>query len=144
MRVLFDTSVLIAGFVASHPQHHTALPWLQRAKAKEIAFTVAAYSIAECFAVLTRLPLSPRISPDIANYLVRENIKNIAKVVALSAEDYLIAIKRVTELGLTGGIVYDALIVRSAVKAKVDKILTFNTQDFLKLHPEDPAFILAP
>ena len=36
VKVLFDTSILIAGFVASHPHHQAALPWLQKAKTKEI------------------------------------------------------------------------------------------------------------
>lgn len=32
-----------------------------------------------------------------------------------------------------GGIVYDAIIVECALKAKVDEILTINPKDFLRL-----------
>jgi predicted nucleic acid-binding protein len=32
MRVLFDTSVLVAAMVELHPAHEKALSWLQRAK----------------------------------------------------------------------------------------------------------------
>ncbi len=144
MRILFDTSVLIAGFVASHPRHHTALSWLQRAKNKEFTFIVSGHSLAECFAVLTRLPLSPRISPDTASYLLRENIEKLAEISSLSTRDYLLVIKHMTELGLSGGLIYDAITVQSAKKAKANKIITFNTKDFIRLCPENPSWILNP
>jgi predicted nucleic acid-binding protein len=34
---------------------------------------------------------------------------------------------------LSGGIVYDAIIVECALKAKVDEVLTINPKDFLRL-----------
>lgn len=69
MRLMFDTSVLISGMIASHPQHHVALPWLQRVKKQDVTLYLSGHSLAECFAVLTRLPLSPKISPDTAYLL---------------------------------------------------------------------------
>lgn len=144
MRVLFDTSVLIAGFVSSHPKHHAALEWLQRAKAKEVNVVVSSHSLAESFAVLTRLPLSPRITPDVANYLLRENVVNLARIIALSTQDYLAVIKDMTELGCTGGIIYDAITVKAAKKAKVDKIMTLNVKDFERLTPHQQSYIISP
>ena len=38
MKVLFDTSVLVAGIVQVHPAHQRASPWMQRAKAWEFRF----------------------------------------------------------------------------------------------------------
>lgn len=144
MRLLFDTSVLVAGFVASHPKHHAALRWLQRAHAKEISVIISSHTLAECFAVLTRLPLSPKISPDTASYLLRENVEKIAEIVTLSVKDYQMVLKRMTELGLSGGIIYDAITVQAAHKAKANKILTLNSKDFIRLSPEDDSWILSP
>jgi predicted nucleic acid-binding protein len=144
MRLLFDTSVLIAGFVASHPRHHSALSWLQRTKEKNISFLVSAHSLMECSAVLTRLPLSPRISAESASYLIRENIEKLAEIVSLSTKDYQSIIKHVTELGLSGGIIYDAIVIQTAKKAKADKILTLNSKDFIRLSPENTEWIITP
>jgi predicted nucleic acid-binding protein len=44
MRVLFDTSVLVAALVQAHPRHSHALPWLQRAKAGEFKYLVSSHS----------------------------------------------------------------------------------------------------
>lgn len=144
MRLLFDTSIFIAGFVASHPKHQVALTWLKHIKNKKHALYVAGHSLAECYAVLTRLPLSPKISPETAHYLIKENIEKLAEIVVLSASDYIKLLAGLTELNLSGGIIYDAILVKTAKKANVDKILTFNSRDFIKLTPQDPSFILAP
>jgi predicted nucleic acid-binding protein len=144
MRLLFDTSVLVAGFIASHPNHQAALPWLQRAKSKKHSIVMSAHGLAECYAVLTRLPLSPKISPETAQYLLRENIEDIAEIVALSSLDYRAVLKQMIELGLSGGIIYDAITVKAAQKAKVDKILTFNTRDFIRLLPKASDFVVSP
>jgi len=103
--ILFDTSVLIAGFVASHPNHHAALSWLQRAKNNELIMLVSAHTLAECYAVLTRLPVSPKISPSTARLLVRENIEKLAKIISLSSADYLNILDQAANLGFSGGII---------------------------------------
>ena len=61
MKVLLDTSVLVAAMIEAHPAHERALSWLQRAKGKEITAAVACHTLAELYAVLTRLPLQPPI-----------------------------------------------------------------------------------
>ena len=55
MKALFDTSVLVAASVETHPMHARAWPWLKRAHGGEVGFYVAAHSLAECYAVLTVL-----------------------------------------------------------------------------------------
>ncbi len=45
---------------------------------------------------------------------------------------------------LAGGIVYDAIILKAAQKAKVEKILTLNANDFYRLCPEAKEFIATP
>lgn len=64
-KVLFDTSVLVAALVKPHPAHTRAFPWLKKAKSGELTMIVSSHTLAEIYAVLTTLPVSPRITPDI-------------------------------------------------------------------------------
>jgi predicted nucleic acid-binding protein len=144
VKVLFDTSVLVAATVESHPGHGRALPWLQRAKKRDFEFLVASHTLAELYAVLTSLPLRPRISPETARRLVRENVGSCARIVSLSASDYRTTIDRLAGLGITGGVVYDALIARAALKARAEKLLTLNIADFEQVWPEGQAGLTLP
>lgn len=141
--ILFDTSVLVAGFVSSHPKHRPAIAWLKRAVAGDIEWAVSAHSIAECYAVLTRLPLSPKITPAVAKLLLEENIEKSAKIISLSATEYLSLIKELATLGLTGGIIYDAIIFKAAHKAKAKHILTLNPRDFERFSHEKGEYIIS-
>lgn len=144
MAIVFDTSVLIAAFVESHPQHKIALPWVKRAKDGGIKWAVSAHTVVECYAVLTRLPLIPKISPSFAKLLIEENIEKSAQIVSLSATEYVALMKNVANLGLSGGIIYDAITVKAAQKIKAKGVLTFNVKDFQRLSLENPDFILSP
>jgi len=144
MKTLFDTSVLVAAIVEPHPMHNRALPWLQRAKTGELAFFVASHTLAELYAVLTTLPIKPMISPSTAWRLIHDNIEISAKIISLSPSDYQDIIKRVSEFGLSGGIIYDALIVKAAKKSKVERLLTFNINDFKRVWPDGESIITMP
>ena len=130
MRTLFDTSVLVAAFIEGHPKHERALPWLSKAKAQEFEFVVSSHTLAELYAVLTTLPVKPRISPNVSWRLLHENIEGIAKTMSLSSTEYKATIKKASELGLSGWIIYDALIAKVAEKSKTERILTFNLKHF--------------
>jgi predicted nucleic acid-binding protein len=62
VRILLDTSVLVAAMVEAHPAHMRALPWLQKAQGGTDTWLVAAHSLAELYAILTTLPVRPRIN----------------------------------------------------------------------------------
>ena len=86
VKILFDTSVLVAAMVEPHPNHDSAFGWLQRAKANAIECIVCSHTLAELYAVLTALPVSPKISPGMARRLIRDNVLSLAQVVTLSFE----------------------------------------------------------
>ncbi len=44
MKILFDTSTLVAAIIEGHPAHGLALPWLQRVKAKTDQSTHSAWA----------------------------------------------------------------------------------------------------
>ena len=136
MKILFDSSVLIAAFVESHPKHKSSLSFLLKAKDKEFELFVSAHSILEIYSVLTSAPFKPKITPTLAKQIIENNIKRIAEIVYLTDADYFKIIENMSNLNYSGGIVYDAIIVECALNAKVDEILTLNFKDFLRLTKE--------
>ncbi|MEW6570530.1 MAG: PIN domain-containing protein [Nitrospirota bacterium] len=144
MKILFDTSVLAAAIVEPHPMHPDAFPWLKRAKSGEFDMFVASHTLAELYAVLTTLPVSPGIPPDAARRLIHDDVETTAKIISLSSQDYISTIRNLADLGLSGGIIYDALIVRAAKKSGADKVLTFNVDDFSSVWPEGKSHLVAP
>ena len=144
MRVLFDTSVLVAALTQSHAHHDRSLPWLQRGQSGDIAFLVVGHTLAELYSVLTTLPVRPRLSPSVAWRLVHENVEAAAEIVTLTDDDYLATIERLAQRGMAGGIIYDALIARAAEKAGAERLLTWNEAHFRRAWPEGESIIGSP
>jgi predicted nucleic acid-binding protein len=144
MRVLFDTSSLVAAMIEGHPAHNLALPWLQRVKAKTDTGLIAAHTLAELYAILTRLPVSPRISPVLALQLVRSNVLDTCTVVSLSGADYVTLLDHLAGLGIAGGAVYDALLLHAAWKSGVDQVVTLSAHDFRRVYPALADKIVSP
>ena len=144
MKTLFDTSVIIASLVEVHPMHQRAFPWLKQAKEKDFELIVAGHTVAKLYAVLSTLPTKPRISPAVAWRLIRENIEPVGKIVSLTAAEYSSTIKKISEMGLAGGITYDALIAKVAEKSKVEQLLTLNPDHFKRVWPEGEKIIVSP
>ncbi|MGD2089831.1 MAG: PIN domain-containing protein [Candidatus Aminicenantes bacterium] len=135
MKILLDTSVLVAAMVEAHPAHDRALPWMQKVKAGTDVGIVAAHSIAELYAVLSILPVQPRISPAIANKLIQQDVFEICEIVTLTNQDYNKIIKHLSESNLVGGVTYDAVILYTALKVGIDRIITLNKKDFVRIYP---------
>jgi len=144
VRVLADTSVLVAAMVESHPAHDRAFPWLLRAKQGKLDLLVATHTLAETYAVLSTLPVQPRISPDTARRLIRDDIESVGTIVELRRGDYRRVLDNMSALGLSGGVVYDALAAFAAEKSKVDKLLTLNARDFRRAWPQGTDVITEP
>jgi predicted nucleic acid-binding protein len=135
MKVLFDTNVIVAAFINSHPEHKRSLPWLQKAVRKQIEGLVSVHSLIEVYSVITRLPLSPRISTDLALKLIKENILNSFKLITYSSKDYIDLLASLEKNNISGGASYDGLILWAAEKSKADKIITLNANDFIRVSP---------
>lgn len=144
MKTLFDTSVLIAAIVEAHPSHERPLPWLQRAKRKEFDGCVASHTLAELYAVLTRLPLRPSISPALAWRLIRENVLASFEVIPLLGDDCRAALEHLASLDISGGATYDALIAQAAAKSEADQIITLNGEHFRRVRPDFANRVVIP
>ena len=68
---------------------------------------------------MTRLPGRHRLSGEQV-LLFLENIRERLTLIALTGDEYHATIKEAAEAGVIGGTIYDALIARCALKAKVD------------------------
>lgn len=132
MKIFFDTSTLVAALVVQHPLHLVCVPRLLRVQGGQDSGLVSTHSLAELYSVLTRLPYRPRISPDVAQRLILENLRAFEKV-QLDASDYEQAIAQMVECNLPGGGIFDALIAQAALKSNADVLLTLNPKDFIRL-----------
>ncbi|MGH7819947.1 MAG: type II toxin-antitoxin system VapC family toxin [Candidatus Binatia bacterium] len=144
LKVFFDTSVLVASLVSGHPHHSRAMPLVRRVLLGQDRGCIAAHALAETYAVLTVLPVTPRIGPEAAQKLVADNLVGRFEVVALTAREYETLLDSLPERGAIGGAVYDAVQLACATKANVGRIYTFNVADFTRLDPDQAARITAP
>ena len=132
VKVLFDTSVLVAALVVSHPQHSRCFPQLKAAESKQVQGFISTHTLAETYSVITRLPVKPRIAPVQAQSIITD-ISQYLNIVPLLSDDYLAAIVQMATLNLPGGGIFDALIAQAALKADVDTLLTLNPNHFTRL-----------
>ena len=144
MKVLFDTNVLIAAMIETHPYHSKAILWLKKAKEKEILGVMSAHTLAELYSILTTLPIYPRISPLFAYRLIEHNLFPHFEIIELTKEDYQALIKMLADNDVKGGATYDALIAQAASKAKVDALLTLNSAHFGRVYPAIKEIVREP
>jgi len=144
VRILLDTSILVAAMVEAHPAHEQGWAWLKRVTSGTDKGVVAAHSLAELYAILTTLPVQPPISPTDARRLIQHNVIQTLEIAFLSDQDYIEVIEHLALLGIVGGATYDALILRAAANAKVDLIVTLNEKDFRRVYPNLADKIVAP
>ncbi len=98
---------------------------------------LAAHTLVETYAVLTRLPSPHRLAPADCRALLEANFTPEAvEVVTLSGEDYRRLIHEAPENNVSGGRVYDAVIARCARVGRADALLTFNVRHFAPLVDE--------
>ena len=141
MRVFFDTSVLVAAFVQSHPAHEASLARVNEVREGSDSFLVSGHTLAELYSVLTRLPIRPAIPPEVARRLIEENTQD-ATVSVLSAQDYFRVLAMLTEKELRGGLVYDALLFFAACKGGADVLVTLNEKGFRRVQGDEDALII--
>ena len=136
MKVFCDTNVIVAAFLRGHPHHNRARPVLERIKAGQDQGFVAAHSLAEIYAVLTRLPGASQVAPTIAWRLISENVVKNFTTVALTSKEYAQTLEKAAADGVEGGKTYDSLLLAAAAKSEVDRIYTGNVRHFQGLAEE--------
>ncbi len=128
-RFMCDTSCLVAALCAWHEHHERTVSELGiRARDRE-ELVVAADSLAETYAVLTRLPSPHRLGAEDAMTLLEANWRTTSGV-HLTVEETWRALRGAQQLGVAGGQTYDAIIAACASKAGAATLVTWNLNHF--------------
>jgi predicted nucleic acid-binding protein len=145
MKVFLDTSVLLAAVLQKHAAHERAFAVLERVLDGKDEGFVSSHSLAELYANLTKLPPPFRHSPEQALLSIEENVLKHFKISSLTGGDYSALIREAALVGIQGGTIYDAVLVKSAAKADVERIYTLNQKHFQAVVPGSlAARILSP
>jgi predicted nucleic acid-binding protein len=129
MRVLLDTSCLVAAALAQHEHHRATVADLARRRTAGHTFVMAAHALLEAYAVLTRLPPPHRLAPADALAVLDRNWGK-AETVALTGAESWRLLREQGGAGVGGGRIYDGCIAACAHKGKIDDVLTWNVRHF--------------
>jgi predicted nucleic acid-binding protein len=129
-KVAFDTSVIVAALVAAHPNHARSRWWFETDR--RIQRIAGLHAYAESWAVLTAMPIEPRVTGEVAR-AVLDRLRSVLKLVTPRPATYVAAVERCAGRGLRSGAVYDALHLVTAETERADVFLTFNEADFARL-----------
>lgn len=136
---LFDTNVVVAAIITKREFHERSYRAFLSSKQKSEA-CIGAHSLAEIYNTLSG---RMKIPPLEAKKLMELNLQDI-EVVNLGDSEYSAAIARVSNLGISGGVVFDALLAECAVKRECDTLYTFNLTHFTRLGADIKAIAREP
>jgi len=133
LKFFFDTSVLVAAVSVQHVHHRPSLAAYHVGNKRDAG--CAAHSLAEVYATLTRLPGKQRMGCE-QTLLFLDEMRDRLRTITLDSDEYYSAIADAAAEGIGGGMVYDVLIARCAIKAGAEAILTWNVDHFRRIGPE--------
>lgn len=136
MKSLLDTSVLVAAVIQSHVFHQRALAVLQRVQNGQEEGVVSAHTLAEMYAIMTKLPTPLRHSPEQAWLSIEENVIKYFSVSGLTGADYIALVRDAALTSISGGTIYDAVLMKCAIKEAVDRAYTLNLRHFQSVAPK--------
>jgi predicted nucleic acid-binding protein len=139
--IFSDTSVVVASGTPLDPRHTACVQALAIADAEGGAS--AAHSLAEIYSILSGRPGVLRMPPAAA-WQIAVHTSRRFKVVTLEPAEYLHTIEAVVRLGLSGGIIYDALLMACARKVQADRIYTLNPKHFRLVAPDLASRVVEP
>lgn len=127
---MLDTSCMVAAVCTWHEHHRRASAGIEARLERGERLAVAAPTLIEAYAVLTRLPSPHRLAPADAWSLVAANFVEHGTIVALSAAAYRRLLGRLAGQQISGGRTYDAVIAECTCLARADALLTLNRRHF--------------
>lgn len=122
------TSILVAGVLSWHEQHTASQRELEALAQPESTPMLPAHALVECYSVLARLPTPHRIAASDAHALLSGSFASWP--VAGTANDVWDLLAHLADNDIIGGMVYDTLIVASALAAGADEIVTWKLSLF--------------
>ena len=137
----FDTNVLIAASIPSHPHYEACSARLHRLR--QSGGACAAHTMAEAYSTLTNLTKGYRVPP-VDAFQIIEEASTIFTLVTLTAKEFMRALQGASEKDLQGGIVYDALLMACARKVEARWVFTNNYKHFRRVAPDLASRIVEP
>lgn len=135
--ILLDTSVIIAALIHDHIHHEPARRLLKSIIAGKQKASLSQHSMAELYGILSTYPTNPRLNPETALSLIKENVLDHMEIIGLEPKDYRAVLDRAVSLQLRGGVIYDALVLQAALKKGIPTLYTFDVSDFSRLEGVD-------
>ncbi len=117
--IAVDTSVVVAGFASWHEHHETARGALDTGP------SLPSHAALESYSVLTRLPHGLRVSPSLVVEFLADTFPEPSLVIPATVARHIPA--RLSDIGIEGGAVWDALIAITAA-AHDATLLTFDAR----------------
>ena len=133
MRVFFDTSVLIPVFLEAHEHHIPSLRAFLKTEPGQAY--CSSHGLAEFYSTLTRLPGSHRLSGEQV-LLFLGDIRERLVIESLTVEENWKLLEDAAASGITGGLTYDLIQARCALRAGANVLFTWNTKHLLRLGKE--------
>lgn len=128
-RYLCDASVLVAAVSSWHEHHDRTCVEMERRERGKEELVISAHSLAETYAVLTRLPAPHRLRAADAIALIESNWHD-TPTVQLTGTEMWSALREARRRTMVGGQMYDVLIALAALKAKASTIITWNVRHY--------------
>jgi predicted nucleic acid-binding protein len=139
--IFLDTSVLIATAQVSHERHRPSRDLWNQCTRQDTG--ISTQTIAEVFNTLTAMPPALRLVPRDAVLAVETFLQRLSPI-TLSADEYMETLRHTANLGYSGGMIYDALILACARKVQAEKIYTWNARHFRMVAPDLAERIVTP
>ena len=99
--------------------------------------------MAEVYNTLTAMPPALRLAPRDA-VLAMETFLQRLTPVTLTADEYMDTLRHTANLGHSGGMIYDALLLACARKVQAERIYTWNVKHFQTVAPDLADRIMTP
>ena len=144
MRVLPDTNIVYASMFEAHPFHHRCRERVGRVQRGQDEGFFSAHSLAEMFSTSTAKKNPERVEPEETVQYLEKEILPYFTIVEFTRDDYIAVLNQLRKAGLSGALIFDALIVHAGKKAQVDYVLTLNIKHFHLVVPEFAAQIIEP
>jgi predicted nucleic acid-binding protein len=141
VKSFLDTSVIVAAARSNDARYQASSALLHACRPNIGA--CAAHTLAEVYNNLTGTPPPNRLRPQLAMQFIAR-LSDKLECVALSPEEYLDAARGIADLGLLGGIIYDALLLACARKVHAERIYTWNVRHFRLVAPDLSDRIVQP
>jgi predicted nucleic acid-binding protein len=139
--IFLDTSVLIATAQVSHARHAPSRELWNQCVRHSTA--ISTHTMAEVYNTLTAMPPALRLAPRDAVLAVETFLQRLTPI-TLTADEYMETLRRTANLGRSGGMIYDALLLACARKVQAERIYTWNVKHFQTVAPDLADRIMTP